>query len=92
MPANDRKLWPRPAIHEHVLGEVKRVCVEQCSVLVLMVYEQSVERDAVPDELPPLRGRLLGDMDGIRCTICGREVADWHVGEDAMEVLLSRFR
>jgi hypothetical protein len=89
MPATDRKPWPRPVIHEHVLGEVVRVNVGQYQARVLMIYEQSVERNSIPDGLPPLRGRLLGDMDGVRCTICGREVANWHVGEDAMQALLS---
>jgi hypothetical protein len=89
MPANERRLWPRPVIHQHVLGEVVRANVGQYQARVLMIYEQSVERDAVPAEMPPTRGRLLGDMQGIRCTICNQAVADWHVGEDAMDALLN---
>jgi len=93
MPANERRLWPRPAIHEHVLGEVKFVFIGQSRVRALMLYEHSVDRNAVPDEMPQIRGRLTGgDMDEIRCTICKRPVADWHIGEDAMEALLSSVR
>jgi hypothetical protein len=91
MPANERRLWPAEKKHTHVLGEVRYVMNGQTRVRALMLYERSVERDAVPKELPPLRGRLTGgDMDEIYCTICHRPVADWLIGDDAMEALLER--
>jgi hypothetical protein len=90
MSANERRFWPRPEVHLHVLGEVRRIFIGQTEVRALMLYEQSVERDQVPAELPALRGKLIGDMDAICCTVCGQSVADWHIGEDAMEALLNR--
>lgn len=90
MPANERRFWPRPDIHTHVLGEVAHVYIGQTRVRALMLYETSVARDQVPEELPSLRGKVIGDVDAIICSICGQPVADWHIGEDAMEVLISR--
>lgn len=90
MPMNERRFWPRVAVHAHVLGEVKRVMVGNYQVRVLMLYEQSVDRDALPENVPVIRGQLLGDMDEIYCTICRKSVADWRVGEDALDALLSR--
>lgn len=90
MPANERRFWPSPKKHKHILGEVKRVYIENRRVVVLMIYEQSVYRDATHLELPVTRGKLLGDMDEIYCTICKKAVADWRVGEDALDALLSR--
>lgn len=91
MPANDRRLWPNEKTHQHVLGEIRHVMIGERRVRALMLYEMSVERDAVPKELPRLRGRLTGgDMDEIYCTICKRPVADWLIGDDAMEALLER--
>lgn len=90
MSMSERRFWPREAKHEHVLGEVKRMYVGQIQVRVLMLYEQAVARDALPEELPVVRGQLLGDMDEIYCTICRKPVADWRVGEDALDALLSR--
>jgi hypothetical protein len=90
MPGNERRFWPRQEVHAHVLGEVKRVMVGSYQVRVLMLYETAVERDALPDAMPVTRGKLFGDMDDIYCTICGRTVANWRVGEDALEALLSR--
>ena len=90
MPATERRFWPRPEVHQHVLGEIKIIYVGEAKIRALMLYEQSVERDAIPEEMPPLRGRLVGEMDDIHCTICGRSVGDWLVGEDAMMALLSR--
>jgi hypothetical protein len=89
MPASERRFWPRPVVHEHVLGEVVFVYLGQTRIRALMLYEHSVERDHAPLALPELRGRLIGDMDDIICTICGRPVANWHLGEDALEALLS---
>jgi hypothetical protein len=90
MPANDRRPWPSLTKHQHVLGEVKIVMIGQSKVRALMLYEQSVERDQLPAELPELRGRVIGDQDRIRCTICQRPVADWLIGEDGLEALLER--
>lgn len=90
MPANERRFWPAIAKHEHVLGEVKTILIGNTRVRALMLYEASVQREQVPAELPALRGRVVGDMDQIRCTICGRPVADWLIGEDALEALIER--
>jgi hypothetical protein len=90
MPANERRFWPRPEVHHHVLGEVVNVYIGQTRVRALALYETSLERDRYPDTLPVLRGKLIGDMDEIACTICGQPVVDWHIGEDAMEILISR--
>lgn len=90
MPANDRRLWPNKKIHQHVLGEIRYVLSGQRRVRALMLYETSVEREQIPDDLPPLRGRVIGDQDQIRCTICKRPVADWLIGEDALDALLER--
>lgn len=83
MPANERRFWPRPQKDDHFLGEVKRIKVGEREVLALMLYETSVGRGDEPAALPVLRGKVIGSMDGIRCTICGR-VHDWIIGEDAM--------
>lgn len=90
MPANERRFWPRPDVHDHVLGEVVYVFIGQTRVRALALYETSVEREQVPEELPPLRGKVIGDVDAIVCSICGTPVADWHIGEDAMEILINR--
>lgn len=90
MPANEPRPWPRPAVHAHVLGVVKLMMIGRTRVHALFLFEQSVERDQVPAETPVLRSRIIGDVDNVRCTICGRPVADWHLGEDALEALLER--
>lgn len=90
MPANERRFWPRPDVHRHVLGELAHMYIGQTRVRALMLYETSVERDQVPAELPSLRGKVIGDVDGLICTLCGESVADWHIADDAMEALISR--
>ena len=90
MPAHERRFWPRADVHQHVLGELAHVYIGQTRVRALMLYEISVERDQVPAELPILRGKVIGDMDQLSCTLCGRPVADWHIGEDAIEALINR--
>lgn len=90
MAAAERRFWPRPEAHAHVLGEVRHAFIGQNRVRALMLYEQSVERDQVPADLPVLRGKVIGDVDEITCTICGKSVADWHIGDDALEALLNR--
>jgi hypothetical protein len=54
-----------------------------------MLYEQSVGRGCEPPEETPLRGKVIGSMDAIHCTICGR-VHDWILGQDAVIELLSK--
>jgi hypothetical protein len=90
MPARERRFWPRAEVHEHILGEIRWVEVGRSRVRALWQYEQSVERNQEPDDLPDTRSRIIGDVDAICCTICKRPVADWHIGEDAMEILISR--
>jgi hypothetical protein len=89
MPANDRRYWPRPEQDHHILGEVKRIKVGRTEVLALMLFESSQGRGNEPAEDLPLRGRPIGSMDAIRCTICGK-VHDWIIGQDAMDELLER--
>lgn len=89
MPANERRLWWCPK--GHIMGEVKKVTVGQHRVRALMLYEQSVESANVPPALPALRGKVIGSMDDICCTLCGR-TRDWIIGEDGMQELLSRPR
>ncbi|MBI5951884.1 MAG: hypothetical protein HY865_09520 [Chloroflexi bacterium] len=90
MPANERRLWPRVKVHKHVLGELKYIYLGERRVRALMVYEEAVERNNVPQEMPSLRMRLVGDAHEIRCSICKCNVADWDAGEDAIQELLSR--
>lgn len=85
MPANERRLWAGKC--GHILGEIKRVVLGEHRVRALMLYEMSVLQ--APEVMPLLRGKVIGSMDAIRCTICGRE-RDWILGEDAMQELLSR--
>lgn len=90
MPANERRFWPRLDVHRHVLGELAYMYIGQTRVRALMLYETSVERDQIPAELPTLRGKVIGDVDGLVCTLCGKSVADWHISDDAIEALISR--
>jgi len=83
MPANERRFWPRQQKDDHSLGEVKIIKVGEHKVLALMLYETSVARCDAPAELPMLRGKVIGSMDSIRCTVCGK-LHDWIIGEDAM--------
>jgi hypothetical protein len=91
MPANERRFWPRQEVHVHVLGEVVWTHVGQTWVRALALYEESVERDALPETLPTLRcNAMIGDSDGIFCTICERPITDWKIGEDTLDALLNR--
>lgn len=87
MPANERRLWWCPK--GHIMGEVKKVTVGQHRVRALMLYEKSVDPADVPPSLPALRGKVIGSMDNICCTIC-EHTRNWIVGEDAMIQLLSK--
>lgn len=86
MPANERRLWWCPK--GHVMGEVKKLTVGQHKVRALMLYEKSLEAADVPPSLPALRGKVIGSMDDICCTLCGR-TRDWVIGQDGIEGLLS---
>lgn len=87
MPANERRLWF--CEKGHVLGEVRRIEVNDRNVRALMLYEHSFHSDNLPAEMPELRGKVIGSMDAIRCTICGR-TRDWIIGEDGMQALLGK--
>lgn len=77
MPVSERKYWPTPAKHVHVLGEVRRVRHGKGVMTALYLYQASVERGDEPQELPPARAKaVIGACSGIVCTICGQEV-DW---------------
>jgi hypothetical protein len=85
MPASERRLWC--CKQGHVMGEVKKLKTRDAQERALMLYERSVERTSLPTEIPALRGRVVGTMHGIRCTICGSS-RDWIIGEDAIQELL----
>lgn len=89
MPAGGRCFWPRPEEDRHILGEIRCVIVGETKVRALMLYEMSFGRGCEPPENTPLRGKLIGSMDAIRCTLCGR-VHDWIIGQDAIDELLSK--
>lgn len=87
-----RRYWCCP--RGHVLGEVKRVVIGAnagVKVSALMLYETSTIYK--PQSLPALRGRVVGEMRDIKCTVpgCGA-TRDWLIGEDAMSALLERFQ
>ena len=70
------------------MGEIKKVTVGGSRVRALMLYEVSVEHDDVPPTLPALRGRVVGSVEEIQCTIC-KYKRDWIIGQDGMQELLS---
>ena len=87
MPANERRFWI--CEHGHVMGEIKSIVVNSRTVRALMLYERSVYLNDLPVDMPTLRGKVIGSVYAIRCTICGR-TRDWIIGEDGMQALLSR--
>lgn len=88
-PARERRYWPRPEEDRHILGEIGCIAMGETQIKALMLYERSVGRGADPPEDMMLRGKVIGSMDAIHCTICGR-VHDWIIGQDAMDELLER--
>ena len=88
MPANERKLkWCK---HGHIIGEVKKVTFGSYRVQALMLYENSVELANVPDELPPLRARLIGSAADVTCTIC-QATLEWIIGQDTFDALMAHY-
>lgn len=88
----ERRFWW--CIKGHLMGEIGRVRTRETGATLpaLYLYEQSVASvDDLPVEMPVLRGRVIGDMLGIPCTICKHE-RDWFAGEDSMARLLARVR
>lgn len=86
MPASERRMWKCP--RGHVIGEVKYLTRDKgVRVRALMQYDRSETK--LPDELPALRAKLIGDAYDVRCTICGT-VRDWYMGEDAINELLEK--
>ena len=85
MPANERRLWWCPK--GHIIGEINKVTVGGHRLRALMLYEHSVEPANVPLSLPALRGKVIGSMDDICCTLSGR-TRDWIIGEDGIKELL----
>jgi hypothetical protein len=87
-----RRYWCCP--RGHILGEVRRVAIGAESgikVGTLMLYETSATYK--PQSLPVLRGKVVGEMRDIKCTVpgCGA-IRDWMIGEDAMSALMERIR
>lgn len=77
MQANRHRFWPSRKKHVHILGEVRRVAHGTGTISALYLYEQSVCRGDEPAALPPARARaIIGECNGIVCTICGA-VVDW---------------
>lgn len=93
MPADERKYWPAPHKHIHLLGEVRRVAHGSGTISALYLYETSLARGSEPTELPPARvGAVIGACSGIVCTICGEKV-DWdEQPSDAYLRLMARYR
>jgi hypothetical protein len=88
MSANERKLkWCK---HGHIVGEVKKVTFGTRRVKALMLYEQSVELEDVPEELPPLRARLIGSAADVTCTIC-KATLEWIIGQDTFDALMAHY-
>lgn len=85
MPANERRFWK--CKRGHIIGEIKRIRKGEGHVRALWVYEESVSE--APEEIPPLRAKVTGDADEIRCTVkdCGC-TRDWHIGEDGIGQLM----
>lgn len=89
MPAKTRRFWH--CTKGHILGEFRKVSsrVTGNKIVALMLYENSeLSVDHVPDELPPLRQRLIGDALDVRCTIC-LHTRDYNMDEDALDQLMS---
>lgn len=89
MPANERRLWWCPK--GHIMGEIKKIKVGEHTVRALMLYERSLEPAEVPPAMPALRGKVIGSMDAIRCTIC-EHTRDWIIGADGLKELLGHAR
>jgi len=88
MPADDRKFkWCR---HGHIIGEIKKVTFGTARVQALMLYEKSIELDDMPEELPPLRARLIGSAADVTCTIC-RATIEWIIGQDTFDALMAHY-
>lgn len=86
MPAKERRFWK--CANGHVIGEVKYLVFGARRARALMLYEESAAEP--PAELPRLRLRLIGDADEIACTVAGCGCRrDWHIGQDALDELLS---
>lgn len=88
MPVSERKLkWCK---HGHIIGEVKKITFGTRRVQALMLYESSVELADVPEELPPLRARLIGSAADVSCTIC-KATLEWIIGQDTFDALMSHY-
>lgn len=91
MPRAERRFWLCP--RGHVIGEVKHLVVGESRVRALQVYEISAVTVGLAEQSGhrPIRARVIGDVDGIRCTVdgCGC-TRDWHLGEDAFAEMMAR--
>lgn len=88
MPASERRFWW--CKKGHIMGEIKTVAVSGGRVRALMLYETSIALQDVPDDLPPLRARIIGSAEQIKCTFPGCDhTRDWIIGEDGMRQLLA---
>lgn len=85
MARNKQRFWRFSC--GHIGGEIQMARMGSGRMRILLLYEQS--QKTRPGCRPALRGRLLGTMYDIRCTICGC-IRDWVIGDDALQELLER--
>ena len=86
MPANERKF--KSCQNGHVIGEIKRIIYYGANVKSLLLFNQSIAGPDVPEELPPLRAKIIGSAIELCCTICASKV-NW--GQEAFDALMSRY-
>lgn len=90
MPPEKREYWycgghPRVG---HVVGEIGYTDLQPAGVRVttLLLYDQS--QPFPPEQVPTLRGRIVGTALDLRCTVCGRTY-DWYIGVASMQKMLA---
>ena len=88
MAENKRTFWycGGMAASGHVVGELGSVDLQkEVTVTALLLYAQSL--DAPPEQLPCLRGRIVGTVLDIQCTCCDNKI-NWYIGQAAMARML----
>jgi hypothetical protein len=75
----------------HIIGELRYVTEEgRKNVTALMVYKRSLPVTRMPQAMPKVLCRQLGDVRAFECQYpkCGN-LWDWHISYKTAEVLLS---